>query len=58
MPGVPNDGIELRVENDIPAGIDTAAIVAETRNGTLLVRMPKSAAAKTRRIVVRPRTGD
>jgi|HubBroStandDraft_2_1064218.scaffolds.fasta_scaffold413585_2 HSP20 family protein len=91
VPGVPNDGIDLRVENDtltlvarrpdgsggdapalvreyaevdftatfrIPAGIDTAGIVAETRNGTLVVRMPKSAAAKARRIVVRPRGGD
>jgi HSP20 family molecular chaperone IbpA len=89
VPGVPNDGIDLRVENDtltlvarrpdgggdapalvreyaevdftatfrIPAGIDTAGIVAETRNGMLLVRMPKSAAAKARRIVVRPRSG-
>ena len=90
VPGVPNDGIDLRVENDtltlvarrsaggddapalvreyaevdftatfrIPAGIDTAGIVAETRNGTLLVRMPKSAASKARRIVVRPRSGE
>ena len=89
VPGVPNDAIELQVENDtltlvarrpagvgaaapalvreyaevdftttfrIPAGIDTTGIVAETRNGTLLVRMPKSAAAKSRRIAVR--TGD
>jgi len=91
VPGVPNDGIELRVENDtltlvarrsgaaaadapalvreytevdftttfrIPAGIDTASISAETKNGTLVVHLPKSAVAKSRRIVVRPRSGD
>jgi HSP20 family molecular chaperone IbpA len=92
VPGVPNDGIDLRVDNDtltlvarrsggtasrdapalvreyveadftatfrIPAGIDTAGISAETRNGTLVVRLPKSAAAKSRRIVVRSRSGD
>jgi HSP20 family protein len=86
VPGVPNDGIDLRVENDtltlearrgapgkespallreydevdfaatfrIPAGIDTAAISAETRKGTVVVRLPKAAAAKSRTIVVRP----
>ncbi|HEY1690821.1 MAG TPA: Hsp20/alpha crystallin family protein [Polyangiaceae bacterium] len=86
VPGVANDGIDLRVENDtltlvarppaadvqrspalvrefdevdfaatyrIPAGIDTAAIAAETKNGTLVVRLPKAAAAKARTIVVR-----
>src|SRR5262249_24652025 len=93
VPGVGNDGIDLRVENDtltllaranrnggptasgnggeppalvreydevdfaatyrIPAGIDSAGIVAETRNGTLVVRLPKAAAAKSRKIVVR-----
>jgi HSP20 family protein len=91
VPGVPDDGIDLRVENDtltlaarrpatqaaeppalvreyeetdyvatfrIPAGIDTASITAETRSGTLVVRLPKAAAAKTRKIVVRPRSGD
>ena len=42
----------------IPAGIDTAAITAETKNGTLVVRLPKAAAAKARKIVVRPRSGD
>lgn len=42
----------------IPAGIDTAAIGAETKNGTLVVRLPKAAAAKSRKIVVRPRSGD
>ena len=39
----------------IPAGIDTTAIAAETKNGTLLVRLPKAAAAKARKIVVRLR---
>ncbi|MGH7297983.1 MAG: Hsp20/alpha crystallin family protein [Polyangiaceae bacterium] len=85
VPGVANDGIELRVENDtltlvarraeaslerapalvreydevdfeatyrIPAGIDTSSIAAETKNGTLVVRLPKAAAAKARKIVV------
>jgi HSP20 family protein len=90
VPGVPNDGIELRCENDtltltarrgvrgtdapalvreyddvdfsatyrIPAGIDAGAITAETKNGTLLVRLPKAAAAKARKIVVRSSSGD
>ena len=90
VPGVANDGIDLRVENDtltlvarrgeapagppalvreyeevdfeatyrIPAGIDTAAIAAETKNGTLVVRLPKAAAARTRQIVVRSGRGD
>ena len=90
VPGVPNDGIDLQVQNDtltltarrrdvpgdapalvreydeadfvatfrIPAGIDTAAIAAETKHGTLVVRLPKAAAAKARKIVVRPRSGD
>jgi HSP20 family molecular chaperone IbpA len=86
VPGVANDGIDLRVENDtltlaarrqngkpadspalvrefddvdfaatfrIPAGIDAAGIVAETKNGTLVVRLPKAAAAKSRKIIVR-----
>jgi HSP20 family molecular chaperone IbpA len=90
VPGVPYDGIDLRVENDtltlearrgaadkespallreydetdfsatfrIPAGIDTGAISAETRKGTLVVRLPKAAAAKSRTIVVRSNRGD
>jgi HSP20 family protein len=93
VPGVANDGVDLRVENDtltlvarrtesahglgdrapalareydevdfeatyrIPAGIDTAAIAAETKNGTLVVRLPKAAAAKARKIVVRSGSG-
>jgi HSP20 family molecular chaperone IbpA len=39
----------------IPAGIDTANISAEAKNGTVLVRLPKAAAAKARKIVVRPK---
>jgi HSP20 family molecular chaperone IbpA len=85
VPGVPGEGIDLRVENDtltltarrpeakeeppalareyeevdfatsfrIPAGIDTPSITAETKNGTLVVRLPKAAAVKARKIVVR-----
>lgn len=37
----------------IPAGIDSAAITAQTQNGTLTVRLPKAAAAKPRKIAVR-----
>ncbi|MGA7123776.1 MAG: Hsp20/alpha crystallin family protein [Polyangiaceae bacterium] len=37
----------------IPAGIDAAAIVAETKNGTLVVRLPKAAGAKPRKVPVR-----
>ncbi|MDP9033196.1 MAG: Hsp20/alpha crystallin family protein [Myxococcota bacterium] len=36
----------------IPAGIDTGAIAAETKNGTLRIRLPKAAAAKPRKIAV------
>jgi HSP20 family protein len=89
VPGVPSDGIDLRVENDtltlsarrpgakdggpalvreyddvdfaatfrIPAGIDASGITAETKNGTLVIRLPKVAAAKPRQIVVRPKSG-
>lgn len=37
----------------IPAGIDAAAVSAESKNGTLTVRLPKAAAAKPRKITVR-----
>jgi HSP20 family protein len=37
----------------IPAGIDTANISAEAKNGTVLVRLPKIAAVKPRKIAVR-----
>jgi HSP20 family molecular chaperone IbpA len=36
----------------IPAGIDVSQVSAETKNGTLTVRLPKSAAAKARKISV------
>src|SRR5262249_44909268 len=39
----------------IPGGIDTANIAAEAKNGTLVVRLPKAAAAKARKIDVRSR---
>ena len=90
VPGVPNDGIDLRVENGtltltarcsetdtetkdgdspalvhefdaadfsatyrIPSDVDTSAIAAETKNWTLIVHLPKAAALKARKIVVR-----
>jgi HSP20 family protein len=37
----------------IPAGIDGSAISAETKHGTLVVKLPKAAAAKSRKITVR-----
>jgi HSP20 family molecular chaperone IbpA len=37
----------------IPAGVDANAVSAETKNGTLFVKLPKAAAAKTRKIAVR-----
>jgi HSP20 family molecular chaperone IbpA len=36
----------------IPAGIDAASVTAEAKNGTLTVRLPKAAAAKTRKVPV------
>jgi HSP20 family protein len=36
----------------IPDGIDTAGISAQTKNGTLQVRLPKAAASKPRKIDV------
>jgi HSP20 family protein len=36
----------------IPAGIDAANVSAEAKNGTLIVRLPKAAAAKPRKVVV------
>jgi HSP20 family protein len=84
VPGVPNDQIDVRVENGtltlqarraeetaapalareydvadyvrtfrIPAGVDAANISAEAKNGTVLVRLPKIAAIKPRKIAVR-----
>jgi HSP20 family protein len=37
----------------IPAAIDAAGIDAQTKNGTLFVKLPKAAAAKSRKIAVR-----
>jgi HSP20 family molecular chaperone IbpA len=37
----------------IPAGIDTANIEAEARHGTVVVRLPKAANAKPRKIEVK-----
>lgn len=37
----------------IPAGIDTANVVGEAKNGTIVVRLPKAAEAKPRKIAVR-----
>jgi HSP20 family molecular chaperone IbpA len=36
----------------LPRGIDGASIRAESRDGTLVVRLPKSAAAKPRKVTV------
>jgi len=41
----------------IPAGIDAASVTAETKNGTLSIRLPKAAAAKPRKVAVRPQPG-
>jgi HSP20 family molecular chaperone IbpA len=46
------DGVDYARSFRIPAGIDAAGITAETKRGTLLVRLPKSAAAKPRKIAV------
>jgi HSP20 family protein len=46
------DGVDFATTFRIPAGIDTGAISAETKNGTLVVRLPKAAAAKARKIAV------
>jgi HSP20 family molecular chaperone IbpA len=47
------DDLDFATRFRIPAGIDAAAVTAETRNGTLTVRLPKAAAAKPRKIAVR-----
>jgi HSP20 family protein len=46
--------IDFTTRFRIPAGIDAASVTAETRNGTLSIRLPKAAAAKPRKIAVRP----
>jgi HSP20 family protein len=47
------DEVDFATTFRIPAGIDAAAIVAETKKGTLVVRLPKMAAAKARKVQVR-----
>jgi HSP20 family molecular chaperone IbpA len=47
------DEVDFSTTFRIPAGIDTGAISAETKSGTLSVRLPKAAAAKPRKIAVR-----
>ena len=42
----------------IPQGIDATSISAETKNGMLVVHLPKTAATKSRKVVVRSNTGD
>jgi HSP20 family molecular chaperone IbpA len=48
-----SEDVDFATTFRIPAGIETSAIAAETKNGTLIVRLPKAAAAKSRKIVVR-----
>lgn len=36
----------------IPAGIDASSVSAEVKHGTLVVRLPKAAAAKSRKVPV------
>jgi HSP20 family molecular chaperone IbpA len=47
------DEVDFVATYRIPAGIDQSGIAAETKHGTLVVRLPKAAAAKSRKIVVR-----
>jgi HSP20 family molecular chaperone IbpA len=49
------DEVDFVTAFRIPAGIDAAAISAETKNGTLVVKLPKAAAAKSRKIAVEAR---
>ena len=46
------DEVDFARSFRIPAGIDTANISAEAKNGTVLVRLPKVAAVKPRKIPV------
>ncbi len=47
------EALDFAARFRIPAGIDSAAITAETHDGTLTVRLPKAAAARPRKIAVR-----
>jgi HSP20 family protein len=51
--GAPESAIEFARSFRIPPGIDAAGVSAEAKNGTLLVRLPKVAAVKARKIPVR-----
>lgn len=46
------DEVDFATTFRIPAGIETGAISAETKNGTLVVRLPKATTAKPRKIAV------
>ncbi|HEX4448169.1 MAG TPA: Hsp20/alpha crystallin family protein [Polyangiaceae bacterium] len=48
------DEVDYKRTFRVPTGIDTTNISAETKNGTLVVRLPKIAAVKPRKIAVRP----
>jgi HSP20 family molecular chaperone IbpA len=47
------EDVEFSATYRVPPVVDTAAISAETKHGTLVVHLPKSAAAKARKIAVR-----
>jgi HSP20 family protein len=47
------DEVDFSTAFRIPAGIDASAVTAETTHGTLVVKLPKAAAAKSRKIPVR-----
>jgi HSP20 family protein len=51
------DELDFTTRFRVPAGIDAAAVTAETRNGTLSIRLPKAAAAKPRKVAVRSAAG-
>jgi len=52
-PGSEYDEVDFVRSFRISAGIDTANISGEVKNGTIVVRLPKAAAAKARKITVR-----
>ncbi len=47
------DEVDYARSFQLPAGIDAANIAAEAKNGTLVVRLPKVAAVKPRKIAVK-----
>ena len=48
----PESGVDFARSFRVPPGIDAGGIVAEAKNGTVLVRLPKIAAVKPRKIAV------